>query len=183
MAEDWRLRRTVALIGLMGAGKTAIGRALSQRLGVPLEDSDHAIEQAAAMSIPEIFELYGESFFREREAEVVARLLDGPPVVLSTGGGAWLNDGTRRLIETRATALWLDAPVDLLWQRVRHRDTRPLLRVPDPRGVLERLHAERAPAYALAPLRLRVRAEDDIPATTERALDLLAGDPAVLEAA
>ena len=183
MAEQRRLARTVSLVGLMGAGKTAVGRALAERLGVRFADSDDAIEEAAAMSIPEIFELYGEAFFRDREAEVVARLLDGPPMVLSTGGGAWMSEATRRQIERRATALWLDAPVELLWQRVRHRDTRPLLRNADPRGTLERLHRERAPIYAAAPLRLAVRAEDDIAETAEAALRVLSGAPGMLEAA
>lgn len=183
MAEDWRLTRTVALIGLMGAGKTAVGRALSARLNVPFDDSDDAIEAAAAMTIPEIFENYGEAFFRRREGEVIARLLQGSPCVLSTGGGAWLTEETRARIQSGGTALWLDAPVELLWQRVRHRDSRPLLRTADPRGTLERLHAQRAPVYALADLHLDVRAEDDIAATAERVIGLLKQEAGVLEAA
>ena len=183
MAENWRLRKTVALIGLMGAGKTAVGRSLAAKLGAPFQDSDDAIEEAAAMSVHEIFELYGEPFFRDRETEVIARLLDGPPAVLSTGGGAWINEATRAQISRRATVVWLDPPVELLWQRVRHRDTRPLLRAADPRGVLQRLHDERAPIYALAEHRLRVTGERDISETADAVIELLARAPDALEAA
>ena len=183
MAEDLRLKRTVALIGLMGAGKTAVGRVLASRLGVAFVDSDDAIEEAAGMPIADIFDSFGEDYFRKREAEVIARLLGGVPVVLSTGGGAWLTPSTRDRVARGATALWLDAPVDLLWERVRHRDSRPLLRVPDPRGTLERLHAQRAPVYALAPHRLRVREQDDIGATADRVIETLTRAANVLEVA
>ncbi|MGF6860016.1 shikimate kinase [Rhodobacteraceae bacterium MBR-64] len=150
----WQLRKTVVLIGMMGAGKTAVGTCVAGLLGVPFIDSDEAIEQAANMTIPEIFARDGEGFFREKEAQVIGRLLEGPPQILSTGGGAFLTPATREMIAARAVSLWLDADLDLLWSRVRHRKTRPLLRTADPRATLARLLADRAPVYALADLRV-----------------------------
>ena len=146
------LRRTVVLVGMMGAGKTAVGRTLAGRLGVAFRDSDHEIERAASMSIPEIFARDGEPFFRAREHEVISRLLDGPPCVLSTGGGAFLAEANRRVMSEKGISVWLDADLDTLWQRVRHKGTRPLLRTADPYATLAALHAERAPVYALADL-------------------------------
>ncbi len=145
-----QLRRSVALIGMMGAGKTAVGTALARHLGVPFLDSDEEIARAAQMSVAEIFARDGELFFRARESEVLSRLLNGVPTVISTGGGAFLAPQNRQAISARGVAVWLKADLELLWQRVRHKTTRPLLRTQDPKGTLARLLAERAPVYALA---------------------------------
>lgn len=139
---------------MMGAGKTAVGTSIAQHLGCGFMDSDDEIERAANLTIPEIFARDGEPFFREKEAQVIARLLDGPPSVLSTGGGAFLSEATRGAVARRGVSVWLDADLDLLWARVRHRRTRPLLHTEDPRDTLARLLAERRPVYELADLRI-----------------------------
>lgn len=159
----YRLTRSVVLIGMMGSGKTAIGRELAQRLRVPFLDSDHEIEHAANASIAEIFARDGERFFRDREAEVISRLLSGPPIILSTGGGAWLRKRNRRMIREKAFPVLLDADLDLLWSRVRHRDTRPLLRTADPFATLSALFTERRPIYAKAALAVRAEPGLSIP--------------------
>lgn len=176
-----RLRRPVVLVGMMGSGKTAIGRALSARLGCSFVDSDTAIEEAAKCSIAEIFARDGEAFFRARESEVLERLLEAGPRVVSTGGGAFLAPRNRDAIAARGAALWLDADLDLLWERVRHKSTRPLLRTPDPRGTLSRLLDERRPIYAEAPMRLVARPGDSIEVTTDRVIETLAQRPDILE--
>ena len=137
---------------MMGAGKTAVGKALATRLGVPFLDSDAEIEAAANMTIAEVFQRDGEAFFRDREAEVIARLLSTGPIVLSTGGGAFLAERNRDAISAAGVSLWLRADLDLLWQRVRHKTTRPLLRTADPRKTLGEIYAARQPIYALADL-------------------------------
>lgn len=147
--------RPLVLVGLMGVGKSTIGRRLAQRLGLPFVDADEEIETAAGMTISEIFERYGEPFFRDGERRVIARLVDGQPKVIATGGGAFMNEATRTLILDKATAIWLDADLDTLVDRVKRRETRPLLKGKDPRLVLDALAAERNPIYALAPIRVR----------------------------
>ena len=142
----------MVLVGMMGAGKTAVGTALARRLGVPFLDSDAEIEGAANLSIAEIFEREGEAFFRAKESQVIARLLDRRGGVLSVGGGAFLRDENRRLITAKGISVWLRAEVDLLWARVRHKTSRPLLRTADPRATLAELAAARAPDYARADL-------------------------------
>lgn len=179
--EGPRLRRSVVLVGMMGSGKTAVGRALAARLGVPFLDSDQAIEEAAKASIAEIFARDGEPFFRDRESEVIARLLAGPPAVLSTGGGAFMAERNRRAIAGAGVALWLDADLDLLWERVRHKDTRPLLRTPDPRGTLAELYGKRVPVYRLAELRVKAEPGFSIEDTATRAIEVLASRPDILE--
>lgn len=149
-----RLTKTVVMIGMMGAGKTAVGQALARDIGVPFKDSDSAIETAAAMSIPEIFARDGEAFFRQKEAQVIARLMEGPPAILSTGGGAWLAPDNRKTIQAHGVAVWLSADLELLWQRVRHRETRPLLQTDDPKATLSAIFAERTPVYALADIKV-----------------------------
>ena len=134
----------------MGAGKTAVGTAMARILGVPFLDSDEEIVRAANRTIAEIFEREGEPFFREKEAQVIGRLLRGPPCILSTGGGAFMSDRNRAQIAEAGVAVWLRADLDLLWNRVRHKSTRPLLRTADPRGTLAELLARRGPVYALA---------------------------------
>jgi len=148
----WKLNATVVMVGMMGAGKTAVGGALARMLDVPFVDSDRQIEEAANMSIAEIFDRDGEAFFRDRESRVLARLLDGPPCILSAGGGAFLQEENRRMIAERGLAVWLRASPDLLWSRVSHKDTRPLLRVDNPRARLNELLRAREPAYARAGL-------------------------------
>ncbi|GGX46501.1 shikimate kinase [Tateyamaria omphalii] len=138
------------MVGMMGAGKTAVGRALAQRLGVPFLDSDAEIESAANMTVPEIFERDGEPFFRSKETQVISRLLDEERGILSTGGGAFLAEENRSNVSARGVSVWLDASLDLLWQRVRNKDTRPLLRTPDPRATLSEIYSARVPLYALA---------------------------------
>ena len=137
-----RLKKTVVMVGMMGAGKTAVGTALAKVLAVPFVDSDDEIVSAANRSIAEIFERDGEPFFRARETEVMARLLRGTPCILSTGGGAFLSDRNRQMIHEAGVSIWLRADVELLWQRVRHKTTRPLLRTANPRETLAAL-AER----------------------------------------
>jgi len=151
-----RLRdRTLVLIGLMGVGKSTIGRRLAARLHLPFVDADQEIENAAGLSIPEIFERFGEAHFRDGERRVIARLIDGRPKVLATGGGAFMNEATRQLVLDRATAIWLDADIDVLCDRVGRRDGRPLLKGRDARTTLTELAAIRNPFYALAPIRVR----------------------------
>ena len=144
--------RTIALVGLMGAGKTTIGRRLAQALALPFADADEAIVAAAGRSIEDIFAERGECEFRRGERQVIARLLDGPPHVLATGGGAFIDPRTRELMKARAISIWLKAPLDVLMKRVAKRDHRPLLKEDDPRAVMERLINERYPIYAEADL-------------------------------
>lgn len=179
MAE--RLKKTVVLVGMMGAGKTAIGTALARRLGVPFLDSDAEIELAADRTIAEIFESYGEAFFRDRESEVISRLLDGRPAILSTGGGAFLAERNRAMIHDRGVSVLLNADVDLLWSRVKHKTTRPLLRTANPRATLESIYSERAPIYAKADLSVRARAEYAIADMVEQVVVTLRSRPDVLE--
>lgn len=119
------LHKTIVFVGMMGAGKTAVGRALAAQLGVAFRDSDHEIEDAAQRSIAEIFARDGEAFFRRKETQIIERLLKGTPGVLSTGGGAFMSEANRRMISQMGVSVWLDADLDLLWERVRHKDTRP----------------------------------------------------------
>ncbi|MEL7262048.1 MAG: shikimate kinase [Pseudomonadota bacterium] len=176
------LKKTVVMVGMMGAGKTAVGRALATRLDVPFLDSDAEIETAANMTVPEIFTRDGEPFFRKKEAQVIARLLDEERGVLSTGGGAFLVEDNRAMISARGVSVWLNADLDLLWQRVRHKDTRPLLRTPDPRATLAELYAARAPVYALADVAVRSEPDLSIEAMVDRVIEtLLRTRPDVLE--
>ncbi|MEZ0496982.1 shikimate kinase [Sphingomonas sp. IW22] len=146
------IRRPIVLVGLMGVGKSTVGRRLAARLALPFVDADHEIESAAGMTVADIFERFGESYFRDGERRVIARLIDGRPKVIATGGGAFINDETRALILEQAMAVWLDAEPRVLAERVRRRDTRPLLRGRDPLQVLTELAAVRNPYYALAPV-------------------------------
>jgi shikimate kinase len=142
--------RTIALVGLMGAGKSSVGRRLADALGLPFRDGDDEIERAAGMSVPEIFELYGETPFREAERRVIARLLGGPPHVLATGGGAFMDPATRSLMRDKALVVWLKADIEVLAKRVARKDNRPLLQGKDPREVLRALAEVRHPIYAEA---------------------------------
>ncbi|MEL6169487.1 MAG: shikimate kinase [Pseudomonadota bacterium] len=180
-ALGYRLKKTVVMVGMMGAGKTAIGMALARKLSVPFLDSDAEIVMASNMTIAEIFERDGEPFFRQREREIIARLLTEETGVLSTGGGAYLSEENRRVISERGVALWLRADLPLLWNRVRHKDSRPLLRTPDPRATLARLYRERVPHYAKADLILDTEPDYSISQTTDLAVDTLLTRPDVLE--
>ena len=146
------LSRTVVLIGMMGAGKTKVGRLLAQRQGLEFIDADTEIQEAAGCSIEDIFETQGEAAFREGERKVVARLLQGPAHVLATGGGAFQNASTRAVIAERAVSVWLKADFDVLWERVSRRTNRPMLKTADPRRTLADLMEKRYPVYALADL-------------------------------
>ena len=151
LSTDPALReRTIALVGLMGAGKSSIGRRLAHALDLPFKDADEEVERAAARSIPDIFAELGEAAFRDGERRVIARVLEDPPHVLATGGGAFMNPDTRALIAKKAISVWLRADLEVLLRRVARRNDRPLLKDDDPRAVLEKLALERNPIYALA---------------------------------
>ncbi|WP_205965473.1 shikimate kinase [Pseudorhodobacter turbinis] len=149
---EMRLKKSVVMVGMMGSGKTAIGTQLARLLEVPFIDSDDAIVEAANRSIAEIFEREGEAFFRQKETQVLERLLEGPPCVLSTGGGAFIAQANRNAIAAKGVSVWLRADLDLLWQRVRHKSTRPLLHTPNPRATLAEIFRARVPIYAKADL-------------------------------
>ena len=149
-AHEALRRRTIVLVGLMGAGKTSVGKRLAAELDLPFRDGDEEIEKAAGLTVPEIFELYGEERFREGERRVMARLLKSPPHVLATGGGAFMDEATRAAIKDVAVSVWLKADIEVLAKRVGRKDTRPLLAGKDPLAVLTELAAVRYPAYAQA---------------------------------
>ena len=142
--------RSIVLVGMMGAGKTSVGRRLAHRLAVPFVDADIEIEAAAGMTIPEIFATYGEPYFRSGEVRVIARLLDGGPQVLATGGGAYMNADTRANIRSKGVSIWLKAELDVLLKRVKRRTDRPLLKTADPAATLAKLIEQRYPVYAEA---------------------------------
>jgi shikimate kinase len=175
------LKKTVVMVGMMGAGKTAVGTALARHLGVPFLDSDEEIVRAAQRSIAEIFERDGEAFFRARETEVISRLLRGAPCVLSTGGGAFLSSANRDLISEVGASVWLRADLDLLWQRVRHKTTRPLLKTPNPRQTLADLYAARVPLYQLADVTVDSVPDLSVEAMAAQVASALQGRPDVLE--
>ena len=152
--------RPIVLIGLMGVGKTTIGKRLAGRLGLPFVDADHAIEEAAGLSVAEIFARFGEAHFRDGERRVIARLVEEGPKVIATGGGAFVQEETRRLLLERAICIWLDADIEVLAERVKRREgTRPLLIGRDPHAVLTELAALRNPAYRQAPIHIRSQAQ------------------------
>ncbi len=150
-------KRSIVLVGMMGSGKSSIGRRLAAALELPFNDADAAIEQAAGMTIEDIFRRHGEPYFRDGEERVIRRLLEAGSQVLATGGGAVLSDRTRQEIAKNGISIWLKAPVDLLFQRVSRRDNRPLLKTADPRGALARLLTERTPYYSAADLTVESR--------------------------
>ena len=152
--------RSVVLVGMMGAGKSTIGRRLAARLRLPFLDADIEIEAAAGMPIPDIFETHGEPHFRDGEARVIARLLDGGPAVLATGGGAFMREQTRELIRDKAISIWLKADADIILKRVKRRADRPLLQTADPAATIGRLIEEREPVYRHADLTIWSR---DVP--------------------
>lgn len=156
-------RRSIVLVGMMGAGKSSIGRRLALRLGIPFVDADNEIEKAAGMSIAEIFQAHGEPYFRAGETRVIARLLESGPQVLATGGGAFMNTETRAAVRAKGISVWLRATLDVLTRRIRRRGDRPLLQNADPVETLRRLIDERYPVYAEADLTVESR---DVPHDT-----------------
>lgn len=176
-----RLLRPVVLIGLMGAGKTSVGSRLAELLGAPFRDSDHEIERAANMSVPEIFARYGEPEFRDGERRVIRRLLAEGPQVLATGGGAFMNDDTRALIAECAVSVWLRAGLDLLVQRTAGRTHRPLLNRGNAREILGELIEQRYPVYALADVHVRSQAGLSHEQMARRILAALEAHGGVLE--
>src|SRR5450759_2581752 len=152
--------RSIVLVGMMGAGKSTIGRRLSARLRLPFLDADTEIEAAAGMSIPDIFETHGEPHFRDGEARVIARLLDSGPAVLATGGGAFMREETRSRIRDKAVSIWLKADADIIMKRVKRRADRPLLQTTDPAATVGRLIEEREPVYQCADITIWSR---DVP--------------------
>jgi shikimate kinase len=151
-------RRSVVLVGMMGVGKSSIGRRLATRLGIPFVDADAEIEKAAGMSISDIFARDGEAYFRSGEARVIARLLDSGPQVLATGGGAFMNEATRAAIKTKGVSIWLSAEFDVLMRRIaKRKNERPMLQTDDPEETLRQLIAVRDPVYALADLTVQSR--------------------------
>jgi shikimate kinase len=168
-----RITRTVVLVGLMGAGKSAIGRRVAQRLGLPFVDADAEIERAAGQTIEEIFKAHGEAAFRDGERRVIARLLADPVHVLSTGGGAFMDAQTRALIAERGISVWLRADLDVLLRRTARRTNRPLLNAGDPAQILAQLMEKRYPVYATADI--TVESTDGPPeSTVQRVIDAIA---------
>jgi shikimate kinase len=150
-------RRSIVLVGMMGSGKSSIGRRVAVRLGIPFVDADAEIEKAAGMTIPDIFSVRGEAEFRSGEARVIVRLLESGPQVLSTGGGAFMNCATRAAIASKGISIWLNAEFEVLMKRIRRRHDRPLLKTDDPGAALRKLMQERYPIYALADLTVHSR--------------------------
>lgn len=179
--------RSIVFVGLMGAGKTAIGRRVAKTLGLAFIDSDHEIETVSRMTIPELFEHYGEPEFRALEQRVILRILENGPLVLSTGGGAYMNEQTRNAIADHAVSIWLKADLDTLMERVAKKQNRPLLKAADPRAVMQRLMDERYPVYAKADATVATRQErkeviaDEVVAALWSLLGLDDGDPAAEE--
>lgn len=149
--------RPIVLVGLMGAGKTSIGRRLADKMGLPFVDADHEIEAAAGKSIADIFSEHGEAYFRDGERKVIARLIENGEQILATGGGAYMNPETRARIQDGAVCVWLKADLDLLMKRVMKRNDRPLLRTADPEAVMRRLIEERYPVYAQSDITVECR--------------------------
>lgn len=176
------LKTPIVLVGMMGAGKTAIGGAVARKLGVPFLDSDEALVEAASATIAEIFARDGEAFFRARETEVITRLLDGAPAVLSTGGGAFLAEANRALIDRKAASVWLKADLALLWERVRHKSTRPLLRTDNPYATLKDIFEARTPIYSQARIAVEARPHYSIDDMANRVIDALAAADLLKEA-
>lgn len=173
----YHLSKTLVLVGLMGAGKTAIGTLVAQRLGVDFVDSDEEIVRAANMSIPEIFERDGVNFFRLKETQVIERLLTAKPHVLSTGGGAFLSPVNQDMIAKNGVAVWFHADLDTLWLRVKDKNTRPLLMVPNPRAKLRELYDARNPEYAKAQVKVTAKPNQTKEAMVSRVIDALLADP------
>ena len=177
----YRLKKTVALVGMMGAGKSAIGKVLATVLSVPFVDSDAEIESASNMAVSEIFIRDGEAFFRAKETQVLTRLLDHDPCVLSTGGGAFLTAQNRDLVAAKAVSVFLEVEPDLLWARVRQKPGRPLLQTPNPHETLKDMLVQRGPVYALADLTVSAAPAVSIDQMAERVVARLLAHAEILE--
>ncbi|MEL7114195.1 MAG: shikimate kinase [Pseudomonadota bacterium] len=177
----FELKKTVVLVGMMGSGKTAVGSALARLLNVPFLDSDSEIVRAANMSIAEIFERDGEPFFREKEAQVIERLLETERAILSTGGGAFMQPVVRAMSTRLGVSVWLRADLDLLWSRVKHKTTRPLLQTDDPYATLKSIAETRDPIYAKADMVVEAQARYSIEDMAEKVIGTLLTRPDVLE--
>jgi shikimate kinase len=177
----YELKKSVVLVGMMGAGKTAVGTALARRIDVEFFDTDTELVRAANMSIPEIFHRDGEEFFRQREGEVLVRLLNSQPCILATGGGAFLLETNRAAIARQGVSLWLKADLELLWSRVRHKNTRPLLQVANPREKLHELCITREKSYCLADMVVCSRADYSIEDMTDAVMQTLLAYDEILE--
>ena len=173
----YHLTKTIAVVGLMGAGKSAVGTLVARKLGAPFLDSDREIMKAANMTVAEIFQRDGEAFFRTKETQVLRRLLQGEPCILSTGGGAYMSANNRALISRHGLALWLRAELGLLWNRVKHKDTRPLLRTNDPYRALSDLYDARVPVYALAEIVVDAEPEMTLDQMSDKVVASLLADP------
>ncbi len=176
-----RLKKSVAFVGMMGAGKTAVGRAVAEKLNAPFLDSDQEIEQAANMSVAEIFARDGEAFFRDREAQIIRRLFENDICILSTGGGAFMSQEVREIMTRSGMSLWINADLDLLWSRVKSKETRPLLQTADPYKTLNAIFRARKDIYSLADLIVDVKKELSINEMADRVIAAMRGREDVLE--
>ena len=169
----FELKKTVALVGMMGSGKSAIGKVVSSIIDVPFVDADVEIEKAAKLSIPEIFERHGEKFFRDRENQVIKRLLKERPCILATGGGAFVNEKIRISIKQHGVSIWLNADLETLWKRVKHKKTRPLLRTDNPKETLTNIYNERIETYSLADVIIESRGTSSLEKMANRVINSL----------
>ena len=169
----FELKKTVALVGMMGSGKSAIGKVVSSIIDVPFVDADVEIEKAAKLSIPEIFERHGEKFFRDKEDQVIKRLLKERPFILATGGGAFLNEKIRTSIKQYGVSVWLNADLETLWKRVKHKKTRPLLRTDNPKETLTNIYKERIETYSLADVIIESRGTSSLDKMANRVINSL----------
>ena len=169
----FELKRTVALVGMMGSGKSAIGKVVSSIIDVPFVDADFEIEKAAKLSIPEIFERHGEKFFRDKEDQVIKRLLKERPCILATGGGAFANKKIRTSIKQHSISVWLNADIETLWKRVKNKKTRPLLRTDNPKETLTNIYKGRIETYSLADLIIESRGTSSLDQMANRVITSL----------
>ncbi|MBE3638495.1 shikimate kinase [Mangrovicoccus algicola] len=178
---SYRLKKTVVLVGMMGSGKTSVGRELARALEAEFVDSDEEIVRASSYEIPELFSRFGEVYFREKETQVILRLLKGEPRILSTGGGAWMNHANRINITRLGLAVWLKAETNLLWARVKGKSGRPLLATDNPYQTLRELCDSRNPVYARAPVHVAAFSSHSVADTVRRVIDELSKRNDILE--
>lgn len=177
VAMRYQLRKTITFVGMMGAGKTSIGKLVAQKFGVKFVDSDHEIEKAANMSVTEIFARDGEQFFRAKESQILERLLQREPCILSTGGGAYISEVNRAMISEYGVAVWLKADIDLLWSRIHQKKTRPLLSVENPYQTLSDLYKKRSPIYAKAEIIVESEQNLGVEEMVKKVIEILVKTP------